>query len=205
MRAAAASLLAALAVASCTQEPPAPRPVETEVPEDMRGPKLVRSVENFAGTPMAERVAVIGVLNKRNNLSQNFEMKPGEARRWGDVIVRLSACERTAPWEFPRQTGAFTQVFVRGARDNDGWRKVFSGWQFKESPSLNVVEHPIYDVWVKDCRMSFSGDSPEAQASASSAPNAAGSETAPSAPAAEPAPEAPAASPSPTASASNAT
>ena len=32
---------------------------------------------------------------------------------------------------------------------------VFSGWLFKNSPSLNVVEHPIYDVWVKDCAMSF--------------------------------------------------
>ncbi|MEM6827498.1 MAG: DUF2155 domain-containing protein, partial [Pseudomonadota bacterium] len=31
----------------------------------------------------------------------------------------------------------------------------------KESPSLNVVEHPIYDVWVKDCAMRFPGDSVE--------------------------------------------
>src|SRR3546814_6729466 len=35
------------------------------------------------------------------------------------------------------------------------FRSVFSGWLFKNSPSLNVVEHAIYDVWVKDCRMSF--------------------------------------------------
>ena len=35
---------------------------------------------------------------------------------------------------------------------------VFSGWLFKENPAANVVEHPIYDVWVKACKMSFPGD-----------------------------------------------
>ncbi len=179
-------LCAAGALAACSQEPPDPRPVETEVPEELRAPKMVEPVEKSAGTSMKDRVAVIGVLNKRNNLSQTFEMKPGEARRWGNVIVRLSACERTAPWEFPRQTGAFAQVFVQKAGSEAAdWQKVFSGWLFKESPSLNVVEHPIYDVWVKDCKMSFGGSKPAPDASSSSAPKASGSDAAP-APAASP-------------------
>jgi hypothetical protein len=77
------------------------------------------------------------------------------------VVVRLSACERTAPWEEPPETGAFVQVVVQERTDVDSdleWHRVFSGWLFKNSPSLNVVEHPIYDVWVKDCRMSFPGE-----------------------------------------------
>ena len=186
----ALAILAAGSLAGCTQEPPAPRPVETEVPEELRNPRMIEPVEKSAGTPMKDRVAVIGVLNKRNNLTQTFEMKPGAARRWDDVIVRLAACERTAPWEFPRQTGAFAQVFVRAAGDEGEWSKVFSGWMFKETPSINVVEHPIYDVWVKDCRMSFDGDSPEPSASATSAANASGS-----APAVRPPEQSPSASP----------
>ena len=175
-------LLSMAAAAACTQEPPDPRPVATEVPEDMRAPGLIEPVEKSAGTPMKDRVAVIGVLNKRNNLSQTFEMKPGQSRRWGNVIVRLSACERTAPWEFPRQTGAFAQVFVQKAgSDTADWAKVFSGWLFRETPGLNVVEHPIYDVWVKDCRMSFDGSRPVPSASSTSPPNASGNEAAPEA------------------------
>lgn len=189
------TLALVLVLAACSRQPPAPRPVETDVPESMRAPRIVKPLAAGEGTPMKDRVAVIGVLNKRNNLSHDFEMKPGDVRRWGDVIVRLAACERTAPWEFPRQGGAFAQVFVRGAGDDAGWRKVFSGWMFRESPSLNVVEHPIYDVWVKDCRMSFAGDTPAASASASSAPKASGSSAAP----------APSPAPSPEASPSNAT
>ena len=196
---AAIALSATGALLACTQEAPAPRPVETEIPEELRSPKMVEPVDQSSGTPMEDRVAVIGVLNKRNNLSQTFEMKPGEARRWGDVIVRLAACERTAPWEFPRQTGAFAQVFVRAAGDEGEWGKVFSGWLFKESPGINVVEHPIYDAWVKDCRMSFDGATPPASDSDTSEANASGSEAA-AAPETAPSP-----SPTPDASPSNAT
>ncbi len=116
---------------------------------------IVAPVEG--ATPMAERVATIGLLNKRNNVTKDFELRPGESAEEGSVIVRLEACERTAPYEFPEQTGAFVQVDVRERRQSD-FTRVFSGWLFKESPSLNVVEHPIYDVWVKDCAMSFPGE-----------------------------------------------
>ncbi|MEL7199572.1 MAG: DUF2155 domain-containing protein [Pseudomonadota bacterium] len=110
-----------------------------------------------SATPMEDRVATIGLLNKRNNISVDLEMKPGETREEGPVIVTLAACEQTAPWEMPQETGAFVQVDVlqRGQSEHT---RVFSGWLFKRSPSLNVVEHPIYDVWVKDCAMRFPGD-----------------------------------------------
>ncbi|RZM05682.1 MAG: DUF2155 domain-containing protein, partial [Sphingomonas sp.] len=99
------------------------------------------------GTPMAERVAVIGLLNKRNGDTRDITLKPGQATRIGDVVLRLRACERTAPWEPEQLTGAFVQVVVRGV--DKRWRRTFSGWLYKERPALNVVQHPIYDVWTK--------------------------------------------------------
>jgi hypothetical protein len=30
-------------------------------------------------------------------------------------------------------------------------RRIFSGWMFAASPGLNAVDHPVYDVWLKDC------------------------------------------------------
>jgi hypothetical protein len=102
-------------------------------------------------TPMAERVAVVQLLNKRNGISRDLTMRPGQAMRVGDVIVRLRACETTAPWEEQKLTGAFVQVDVS---DPEGqFRRVFSGWLYKESPSLNVVEHPVYDVSPRSCAM----------------------------------------------------
>ncbi len=103
---------------------------------------------------MAERVAVIGILNKRNGLTRDLQMKPGQALRWGSAVVRLRACEQTAPWENVAETGAFVQVDIRETRDNK-WHRQFSGWLFKNRPERNVVQHPIYDVWVKSCTMSW--------------------------------------------------
>lgn len=167
---------------------PAPAAVGTAAPAN-----------DYGATPMNARVAVLGLLNKRNNVSEELRLKPGEAREVGPVIVRVSACERTAPWEMPQQTGAFVQVDIRerGAAQH---RRVFSGWMFLESPSLNVVEHPIYDVWVKDCTMSFPGEegpaTPKAEASgrpsAGPAPAPAPTASAPLAAPAAPAPAPPA-------------
>lgn len=118
-------------------------------------------------TPMAERVAVIGLLNKRNGIARDLTLKPGQSVRVGDIIVRLRACDTTAPWEPQKLTGAFLQTDVRG-RD-DKWRRVFSGWVFKESPSLNMVQHPIYDVWPKSCAMRHPDIGPDTVSAASSA------------------------------------
>lgn len=155
-----------LALAACSDSgAPEQKPVETEVPEDLQAPPTPAAdiaADAAIGTPMEDRVAVIGLLNKRNNSTQDLEMKPGESRRVGNVIVRLQACEKTPPWELPKETGAFVQVLVQGRGQGD-FARIFSGWLFKNSPSLNVVEHPIYDVWVKDCKMSFAGDTPPAE------------------------------------------
>ena len=117
-------------------------------------------------TPMAQRVAVLRLLNKRNGQMREFSLRPGQAIRLGDAIVRLRACETSAPWEVQQLTGAFVQLDVRAPRSQQ-FRRVFSGWLYKETPSLNVVEHPVYDVWVKDCTMEFPG-APDFPASSSS-------------------------------------
>lgn len=119
-----------------------------------------------AATPMRERVAVLGILNKRNGVEREITLKPGQAARIDDqVTVRLRACERTAPWEQDRLTGAFVQMDVR--REDQRWHRVFSGWLYKEQPALNVVQHPIYDVWPKSCAMTFRETGPDTMPAAS--------------------------------------
>jgi hypothetical protein len=121
-------------------------------------------------TPMAERVAVIGLLNKRNGIVRDLTLRPGQAMRVKDVVVRLRACETTAPWETEKLTGAFVQV--DRLRSDGQWVRRFSGWLYKESPSLNVVEDPVYDVWPKSCAMSWpAGPDAPASPSRSSSPS----------------------------------
>lgn len=177
----ALALLSILALAACGGEPER-EPEDKSIPSVVKAARPGPAVESNFGTPVKDRVATIGLLNKRNNLTQDLILKSGESRRVGNVVVRVATCERTLPWESPPETGAFVQVFVeeRARADEQlAWRKVFSGWLFKTSPSLNVVEHPVYDVWVKDCAMKFPGEEedPAAAASSSKAANPQGRAT----------------------------
>jgi hypothetical protein len=121
------------------------QPITVDVPR--------ASAEQSGVTPMAQRVAVLGLLNKRNGIVRDLVLKPGQAMRVKDVTVRLRACEASAPWEVEKLTGAFVQMDVK--RPDGRWVRKFSGWLYKESPSLNVVEDPVYDVWPKSCAMSW--------------------------------------------------
>ena len=210
MRRARVFALAGLAVLAACKGGGGTDPDATDVPKSVAtGGTTAQITESEYGTPVKDRVATLGLLNKRNNLSQDVELKVGEAKRVGNVVIKLASCERTAPWESPAETGAFVQVYVEQRDRADQpltWHKVFSGWLFKNAPSLNVVEHPVYDVWVKDCAMKFPGeeDNPAPAAAASSAAKPSGNAAPAAKPAATPVPAAkpslkpsPAASPSP--------
>ncbi|MFL6729513.1 MAG: DUF2155 domain-containing protein, partial [Sphingomicrobium sp.] len=148
MRPLAILVLAPLALVACSkgdeENPSKPVISNSAVPPSVSQPGV---------TPMGQRVATLGILNKRNGIVQTVSLHPGQSVRWKGVIVRLRACEATAPWEEEKLTGAFVRVFVQ--QTNGGWKRVFSGWLYKESPSLNVVEHPVYDVWPKSCAMTY--------------------------------------------------
>jgi hypothetical protein len=204
VRALAAPLVAALALASCgkgAEQGNAPLPPARQVASTANGEGGV--------TPMAQRVAVLGILNKRNGIVQNVALHPGQSVRWKDVIVRLRACEATAPWEDEKLTGAFVQLDVQ--QPDKSWKRAFSGWLYKESPSLNVVEHPVYDVWPKSCEMTYPAGPPAPAAPASSSnlssAKKSGGESgaAPVPPANPPAAPAPVTAPPPSAADNNAT
>ena len=198
----ALALAGSLVLAGCSgdKDAPPPPPEATQTGAAVAAASGTVTESEF-GTPIKDRVATIGLLNKRNNITQDVVLKSGESRQIGNAIVKLAACEKTAPWEDPQEIGAFVQLFVQERASTDqqlAWRKAFSGWLFRNTPSLNVVEHPIYDVWVKDCAMTFPGEeAPKADERSAAKP--AGSPSGATAPstAASPAP-----GPSPSASGS---
>ncbi|MFL6774395.1 MAG: DUF2155 domain-containing protein, partial [Sphingomicrobium sp.] len=103
----AAPLLIALALGSCGKS--------AEQQNESAGrarQRAAAAAAQAAVTPMAQRVAVIGILNKRNGIVRNVALHPGQSARWRDLVVRLRACEATAPWEEEKLTGAFVQVDV---------------------------------------------------------------------------------------------
>lgn len=181
---------------ACGRGEPPPEQQDTSIPDAIAGmqagPAQAAQGQQL-GTPNKDRVVTLGVLNKRNNLTQDLVMKPGESKRLGNLVVKVATCEKTLPWEQPQEEGAFVQVFVEernSPAEKLAWHKIFSGWLFKNAPALNVVEHPVYDVWVKACAMNFPGEeaSPADAASPKSAAKASGKASTPPSPAPSPLP-----------------
>ncbi len=103
----------------------------------------------------AERVsngiAVFAGLDKITGRTTRFEVSLGEVYHYGALQVTPRACYTSSKDEPTRTTGF---VEVNEVTLDKKIRRIFTGWMFADSPGLNAVEHPIYDVWLKDCKQS---------------------------------------------------
>ncbi len=94
-------------------------------------------------------IALFSGLDKITGITTNFEINVGQEGKFGGLFVKPFVCFTRPITEQPK-TVSFVQVDLEEA---GGKRvQIFSGWMFAESPGLNAVEHPIFDVWMTGCK-----------------------------------------------------
>ncbi|MFM9941200.1 MAG: DUF2155 domain-containing protein [Hyphomicrobiaceae bacterium] len=93
-------------------------------------------------------VAVFAALDKVTARISRLPIKLGETVRFGALKLTPRACYTRQPTEPPKTT---TFVEVEEIQLDGSVNKIFSGWMFAESPGLNAVEHPVFDVWLTEC------------------------------------------------------
>lgn len=93
--------------------------------------------------------AVFSGLDKITGRIYPFEVAVKETVQFGALRVTPQACYTRPPTE-PQNTTGFVEVDEITLEGKI--RRVFTGWMFASSPGLNAVEHPIYDVWLVDCK-----------------------------------------------------
>lgn len=93
--------------------------------------------------------AVFEGLDKITGRITSFEVAINETVQFGALQVTPKACYSRPPTETP-QTDAFIDVDEVTLKGDI--KRIFTGWMFKASPGLHAVEHPIYDVWLIDCK-----------------------------------------------------
>lgn len=107
----------------------------------------------FAGPAFADRIenplALFNGLDKITGVTTSFEVPINQEYKFGGLIVKPFVCYTRPVTEEPKTT-SFVQVDELEA--NGERKRVFSGWMFAESPGLNAVEHPTFDVWLTGCR-----------------------------------------------------
>lgn len=95
-------------------------------------------------------VAVFSGLDKITGRIISFDVYIGETVQFGALQVTPKVCHTRPATESPLTT-AFVQVDEITL--NNEVRRIFSGWMFADSPGLNAVEHPVYDVWLTSCKL----------------------------------------------------
>lgn len=131
--------------------------------EDIQAPMAAPQedhAENFDGSsplPSFEekKYAVLQTLDKVTARTETVTLPIGKSSAVGPIFAEVKTCQKTPPTEQP-EAASFIQVWEakpQSARNNgepeSQW--VFSGWMFASSPALSAMDHPIYDVWLKDC------------------------------------------------------
>jgi hypothetical protein len=94
-------------------------------------------------------VAVFSGLDKITGRIISFDVYIGETVQFGALQVTPRVCYTRPQTESPLTTG-FVQVDEITL--NNEVRRIFSGWMFAASPGLHAVEHPVYDIWLTDCK-----------------------------------------------------
>jgi hypothetical protein len=109
-----------------------------EVVTEPPASKIINKKASFSG------------LDKITGRIIKFDADIGETVQFGALRVKTDACY-TRPATETTNTDAFVEVDEITLQGEV--KRIFSGWMFAASPGLHGVEHPIYDIWLTDCKV----------------------------------------------------
>jgi hypothetical protein len=122
----------------------------------------------MASERLDNRVAVFSALDKVTATIKTLEIPINETVQFGALKVTPRVCYSRPPTEQPKTT---TFVEVDEVQLDGNQKRIFSGWMFAESPGLNALEHPVFDLWLTDCtNPARTAASPRAPAAGQAAP-----------------------------------
>ncbi len=88
-------------------------------------------------TKITNKKASFSGLDKITGRIINFDEDIGETVQFGALRVKTDACFVEVD-----------EITLQGEV-----KRIFSGWMYAASPGLHGVEHPIYDIWLTDCKV----------------------------------------------------
>jgi hypothetical protein len=101
------------------------------------------------GANSPQNTAVLQALDKVTARISTLDAPIGQMVRFGTLEIRARYCSKTPPEEAPESVAFLEIDEVR--RDELPTRR-FSGWMYASSTAVSALEHPVYDVWVVDCK-----------------------------------------------------
>ncbi|HET9160339.1 MAG TPA: DUF2155 domain-containing protein [Caulobacteraceae bacterium] len=100
-------------------------------------------------------VAILQALDKVTAQSMRFEAPVGQPVRYGNLVITVRDCETTTADEPAQDAVAYVEVQSQAPNpsgNSPSLKQVFKGWMFADSPSVNPMQHPVYDAWLIACK-----------------------------------------------------
>jgi len=93
--------------------------------------------------------ANIQILNKIDGFTYLFETKIGSKMEFRTIEIITRSCLKAPPEDLPEN------MLLLEVKDKNNTKtpEIFNGWMFSSSPSLNSLEHPVYDIRVLNCEL----------------------------------------------------
>jgi hypothetical protein len=114
---------------------------------------LVLIASLTAGPARADKIsnpsATFEGLDKITGRIISFDVAVGETVQFGSLQLTPRICYSRPPTEAANSTSF---IEVNEVTFSNEYRRIFTGWMFASSPGLHAIEHPIYDIWLTDCR-----------------------------------------------------
>ena len=91
----------------------------------------------------------IKALDKITAKTSSIRVAVGEKKSLGSLEISALKCSVSEKKDNP-DTVAYIQVKDLSNKNNDQVF-LFNGWTFASSPTLQSIDHPVYDLWITDC------------------------------------------------------
>jgi len=88
-------------------------------------------------------------LDKITAKTSTFKVAVGDKKFFGPLEIKALKCEISEDKGIS-DTVAYLQVKDLSIKDNNQVF-LFNGWTFASSPTLQSIDHPVYDLWITSC------------------------------------------------------
>lgn len=126
-----------------------PAPTDTPTPAEVQ-PQVPPLLPDEGPAPMETKaVAVLQALDKVTGRVHLLTVPVNQPAQFASLTLRVRSCRKSLPEDSP-ESAAFLEIQDTNPKGEKS--TVFSGWMFASSPAVSAMEHPMFDVWVVECR-----------------------------------------------------
>ena len=119
---------------------------------DKKDTNLNENEDTFVETKTKKNEKIyinLKALDKITAKTSAIRLGIGEKKFFGPLEIKALKCQLSENNDFI-DTVAYLQVKDLSAKDNNQVF-LFNGWTFVSSPTLQSIDHPVYDLWITGC------------------------------------------------------